>query len=145
MLEKGHNVNVRIRSTIEDAGEKEINTSRQTGKLFRKNNIDVLLYEEVDEDGDKINNLMTIQPDRVNIKRSGFIAMNQLFEPGQKTETNYQHPHGSMYMKTHTHSIVYNALDSDIHGKLTINYTVTLNGMIERKHLLELTYKEEGS
>lgn len=143
MKEKGHHVNITLQSIIDDSGEREVNTFQQLGKIFKRDHFEVLLYEEVDEDGDKIRNLITIQPDRVSIKRSGLISMNQQFEINRKTETYYNHPHGSLHMEIYTKSIDYHPLKENGQGRLNINYTVKLNGILERKHLLELTYHEE--
>lgn len=144
MKEKGQQVNIKLQTTINDLGEKETNTSEQAGQFFHKNNMDVLLYEEVGEDGERIKNFITIYPDKVNIKRSGFISMNQRFDVNRKTETHYQHPHGQLHMETFTQSIDYHSLQANNEGKLIIDYTVILNGTMKREHLLELTYKEEG-
>lgn len=144
-MRQGKNVMITLHSTIDDLGEKEINTFQQKGKFFTRNNFEVILYEEVQEDGEKINNLITIQPDRVHIKRSGFISMSQQFEVSHRTETYYEHPHGSIHMETYTNSIDYYSLNETSQGKLVIVYTVTLNGMEKRKHIIELTYEEEDS
>src|SRR5699024_7961806 len=145
MKEKGQRVKIKLQSIIDDSGEKETNTFQNVGQFFKRNNFDVLLYEEIDEAGKKINNFMTIYHDQVNIKRSGFISMNQRFIVNRKTETYYKHPHGEFHMETYTHSLDYHSLRMNSKGKLTIYYTVTLNGEIKRKHLLKLTYIEEGS
>lgn len=138
MKQNGKQVMIHLNTRIEDQGEIENNYIKQTGKLFNRNGIDVLIYEEELEEGAIIKSLVTIQTGKVNIKRSGIITMNQRFLVDQTTETYYEHPHGTFRMETFTHSIKYNE------GRLMIDYTVKLNGMNERKHLLELTYKENA-
>src|SRR5690625_7932540 len=80
---------------------------------------------------------------KVNIKRSGTIAMNQQFRVDQITETHYEHPHGAFHMETYTEKVIYESLETNRKGRLAIDYKVKLNGMNERKHLLELIYKEK--
>lgn len=143
LVKRTQHVTIQLRSTIEDLGEEEIHTTKHKGRYFHKDHLDILLFEE-DLEGEKVNNFITIYPDKVNINRSGVISMNQRFEVNRKTETYYQHQHGQFYMETHTQRIDYQSLRMYDIGKLIIAYTVTLNGAVERNHVLELTYQKEG-
>lgn len=133
---------IHLKTTIDNQGVKEYTTIKQTGEFIHRNGVDVLVYEETHEEA-VIRNFVTIREGKVNIKRSGIIAMNQQFHPGKKTETYYQHPHGRLHMETNTHSIRNKSLAKNKRGQLTIDYTVTLNEVEKRSHLLELTYYEE--
>src|SRR5690625_3233209 len=128
MSKLGQPVHIKLQSTINDSGDEEIIVLNQLGRLIQKKGVDVLIYEEREDNGDKINNLITIRSDHVNIKRSGFISMNQRFKINQKTENFYQHLHGLFQMETYTHSIKYEPFMKDRPGKLAIQYTVWLNG-----------------
>lgn len=145
MTQDKRHVVIHLDTAIDDHGEMEYTTVKQTGQFFHKNGVDVLIYQEELEEGATIRNLMTIRPEKVNIKRSGLITMNQQFHLNRKTETYYQHPHGKLHMETFTHSITYQSMKTSNQGQLTIVYTVKLNGIEERKHLLELTYHEEDA
>lgn len=144
MKQSGKQVSIQLHTKIEDQGEIESNHVKQIGHFFNRRHMDVLIYEEKLEEGAIIKNLVTIQSNKVNIKRSGIIAMNQQFLLHQMTETHYEHPHGSFHMETYTNSVTYEPLATNNQGRLIIDYTVKLNGMDERKHLLELTYKENA-
>lgn len=144
MKQNGEQVMIQLHTSIDDDGNIENNHVKLTGQFFNRNDIDVLIYEEELEEGVKIKNLVTIQAERVNIKRSGMITMNQQFLVDQITETHYEHPHGTFHMETFTHSITYESIKVSEQGRLVIDYTVKLNGMEERKHILELTYKENA-
>lgn len=144
MKQSGKQVMIKLDTSIDDNGNIENNHVKQTGQLFNRNDIDVLIYEEELEEGAIIKNLVTIQAEKVNIKRSGIITMNQQFLVDQITESNYEHPHGTFHMETFTHSITYESIKTHEQGRLMIDYTVKLNGMDERKHILELIYKENA-
>src|SRR5699024_12373515 len=90
MKQNGKQVSIQLNTKIEDQGNVESNHVKQVGQFFKRNNMDVLVYEEELEEGAIIKNLVTIQPDKVNIKRSGTIAMNQQFRVDQITETHYR-------------------------------------------------------
>lgn len=136
-------ITITLNMTIDDQGEMEYNKIRQSGYFFTKGKMDVLLYEEEMEDGAKIKNLITIHPHKVTINRTGEINMNQQFLLNQKTETYYQHPHGALHMETYTNARTYRSMQSIKQGQLLLSYHVKLNGIEERKHLLELTYQKE--
>ncbi|WP_284140157.1 MULTISPECIES: DUF1934 domain-containing protein [unclassified Virgibacillus] len=133
---------IEMRTTIDDNGQMEYNTICQLGTLQRRENIHVLLFEEVSEENAVIKNLITIQPEKVNIKRTGNVMMNQQFVERQITENVLRHPYGTIHMETYTNAISYEDTDQE-NGQLTIDYTVKLNGQEARKHLLELNYKKE--
>jgi uncharacterized beta-barrel protein YwiB (DUF1934 family) len=145
MKQSGKEIMIQLNTKIDDQGDIENNYLKQAGQFFNRKEIDVLIYEEELEEGAKIKNLVTIQAGKVNIKRSGFITMNQQFIVDQITETHYEHPHGNFHMETFTNAITYESMKKSDQGKLTIDYTVKLNGMDERKHLLELTYQKEDA
>jgi uncharacterized beta-barrel protein YwiB (DUF1934 family) len=138
-------VTIQLHTVIDDHGNKETSTSKQVGNYYRKNNIDVLAFEEKTEDDFSIKSMITIQPGKVNIKRSGSVSMNQQFRSEKVTENVYTHPHGHLHMETYTKSIRYQALEDGQEGQLEIDYTVKLNGQEERNHSLVLNYKKEDA
>jgi uncharacterized beta-barrel protein YwiB (DUF1934 family) len=136
-------VRIHLQTVIEDNGQKETNSSKQNGMFYRKDKMDVITFEETTEDNQLIKSFITIHPEKVNIKRSGIISMNQQFRMEKVTENVYTHPHGNIHMETYTNSLFYQAMDSQQEGQLIINYTVKLNGQEERKHKLTLTINKE--
>lgn len=144
MSQRGKQVSINLKTMIDDNGEIENNQIHTTGKWHRKSNFDVLTFEEEIDDQHKVNNLTTIQPDRVNIKRSGIVSMNQQFLKDQLTENPYKHPYGTIHMETYTTLLDYKPIENSESGHLILGYTMTMNGEIERKHRLELYFKEES-
>ncbi|HLQ72185.1 MAG TPA: DUF1934 domain-containing protein [Bacillota bacterium] len=137
-------VTLTLHITIDDDSQIETNTTKQTGLLYQRSNMDVLTYHEKMEDGSVMKNMMTLQTDKVSIKRTGPVSMHQKFDPDQVTENVYRHPHGHLHMETTTDSIVYKPLGQQSDGLLEMTYTVKLNGQDERKHTLTLSLKEEA-
>ncbi|WP_067728460.1 DUF1934 domain-containing protein [Oceanobacillus damuensis] len=137
------NVMIKLRTIINDGGQKEHNEQLLAGSYFRKKDLDVLIFEEKMDDGSVVKNLITIQKNKVSINRSGAVSMNQKFLAGQITENVYHHAHGKLHMETFTKTIGYSKSSESVEGDMTINYTVKLNGQDKRKHTLRLTYKEE--
>lgn len=136
-------VTIKLKTLISDQGQIETVKTEQRGTLLRHGRRDILLYDEVTEEGLKIGNFITLQEDKVTIKRSGSISMYQQFVVNQIDETMYEHPHGTIHLETFTQRLRYDSPSNQYNGKLEIDYTVSLNGQEERQHKLVLTYEEE--
>jgi len=140
---KKKDVAVELRTVIDDDGEKELSIVKQIGTYVKRGQIEVIVFNENSTDFGKVNNLITIQPDKINIKRSGSIKMNQQFLEGKKTECLYRYPYGSFFMEITTMSISHQPLQNDRKGEVTIQYEAKLNDEQKRYHHLTLTYMEE--
>ncbi|ASN04029.1 DUF1934 domain-containing protein [Virgibacillus necropolis] len=128
---------------ITDGSETEKVTTHFTGDFYRRNNVDVITFQEKN-DQLSIKNLITIQDDKVSIKRTGDIKMYQQFRVNQPTENVYKHSHVTIHMETYTHKLGYQPLNSSGTGRLSIAFTVKLNGQEERNHQLTLLMKEDS-
>ncbi|WP_163969467.1 DUF1934 domain-containing protein [Oceanobacillus halotolerans] len=138
----GRKVHIELNTTIEDDGQTEQNTLKEKGYFYQKGNIHVLTYDEKIDEA-VIKTMITIQQDKVSIKRTGMLSMHQQFHKNQLTENVYQHPHGNIHMETYTKTIDYQALTATQTGQLQLRYHVKLNGQQERKHELRLWFTEE--
>ncbi|MFD1416415.1 DUF1934 domain-containing protein [Oceanobacillus jeddahense] len=140
MQQNSEHVNITLKTVIYDvdSGEQETQEQSFTGEWTKKGSIDVLKYKEVNEEVGTIQNMIMIRPERVSIKRTGVIQMNQQFQLGQKTENIYQHMHGNMHMETFTESISFK--EDTMPRALDMNYTMKLNEQLERKHQLKLQF-----
>lgn len=138
-------VSIELRTVIDDQGEKELSIIKQKGDYTKKNHIEVITFEDDVEDIGKIKNLITIQPGKVNIKRSGAISMNQQFLKNKITECLYRHPYGKFHLEVNTLEMKSQPLVTGGVGQVVIEYEGILNGDHTRHHLLTLTYLEEES
>lgn len=138
-------VSVELRTVIDDQGDKELSIIKQKGEYIKKHNLEVIKFVDKVEDIGEIKNLITIQPGKVNIKRSGAIGMNQQFLRNKVTECLYRHPYGQFHLEINTTSMKQQALMTDGVGQVVIEYEGTLNGDHVRQHHLTLTYLEEES
>lgn len=143
MEQEQSQVTIQLSTVIMDDGEKESISNTYEGRFLSRGSVDVLMYEERTEENEVIKNLMTIHPEKVNIKRSGAITMNQQFLLDRLTESFFEHPHGRIHMETATTSLKYRSLTKEAIGKLVVLYKVKLNGQEQRNHQLVLTYKRE--
>ena len=133
---------IELRTVIDDQGEKELSIIKQVGIYVKKENIEVISFiEKTNEFGD-VENLITIRPNKINIKRSGKVSMNQQFIKGKETECLYRHPYGTFLLEIMTKSITHQSLADDQEGKVIIQYDVKVNEEESRNHHLTLTYTE---
>src|SRR5699024_12096331 len=95
---------------------------KQKGKYYKRNNLEVLTYTEEMDEGEDVENMISIHPDKINIKRSGAISMNQIFIKVRVTESLYQHPHSNIHMNINTVSISYKSIDKKDKRQVIIAY-----------------------
>lgn len=137
-------VDIELRTVIDRNGDKEMSIVKQTGEYMRKRSIEIITFTEQRDDIGDVRNYITIQNDKVTIRRSGAISMNQQFEVGKRSESLYRHPYGSLHFNIMTRSLEINRLEADIEGKIIITYDAVINGIEEQHHHLTLTYMEEN-
>jgi uncharacterized beta-barrel protein YwiB (DUF1934 family) len=136
-------VSIKLKTAIKDGSDEETNALTSSGVWIRKGALDVLRFKEsIDEE--YVTTLITIQPKRVSIKRSGSVSMHQQFRLGEPTENVYKHPYGNLHMETMTNRMMYQPLSRQAPARLIIDYQVSLNGQDSRNHILELLFEEEA-
>ncbi|HLQ73438.1 MAG TPA: DUF1934 domain-containing protein [Bacillota bacterium] len=144
MTTEKQRISIKFAMSIDDDGEKEYNVVKAVGSYYKKERFDVITYKEALDDDVFVNNLLTIHKNKVSIKRTGAVQMNQQFDQQRMTESVYQHPHGNFHMETVTEAIHYERPTEQSAGRLSIDYNVRLNGQEKRKHSLLLTFQEEN-
>lgn len=111
------------------------------GTLAKNERMTVITYREHLEEKQYVDTFMTITDEKINVKRTGAVSMNQAFIEQALTECVYTHPHGNMHMETFTTESSHEGTEHG--GKVVLVYEVKLNGQDSRQHELELTYHEE--
>lgn len=129
---------------ITDDGEAEQTTTHFIGDFYHREKMDVITFQEENDNDLSIKNLITIQNDKVSIKRTGDITMHQQFRVNHTTENVFKHPHVNIHMETYTHKLRYQAPSNKSAGELSIHFTVKLNGQEERDHQLTLLIEEDS-
>src|SRR5690625_129790 len=128
---------------MESSGDQEERNHTYAGTYMQKGNVEVITYTEIAEGFGEINNRITIRTNRVHIKRSGQVRMNQQFMVNRRTESLYRHPYGNMVMTIHTKQISYRPLSEEKAGYIKMTYDVDIEGQAKKRHFLTMTYMEE--
>lgn len=134
-------VAIEIRTVIDAQGEKELTISKQKGNYMKKGLTEVISFTEKTKDFGEVKSLLTIQPNKINLKRSGSITMNQQFMEGKTSECLYRHPYGAFHMEIRTNKILREQYSRE--RKIIIMYEMNMNGEPTRHYHLTLTYTEE--
>ena len=94
---------------------------------YRSDKHFLVFDEQVEECDTPIHNVISIAPGRVEIKKSGVISTQMLFEPKKETRTWYATPFGQLDMEMYTRRITIqeseNCIDTDIRYKLLMGGT----------------------
>lgn len=136
-------IRISLQTTIENDGDKEVMKATFNGSYLHKGNVEIITYIEHTEGLGEIHNRITIHPNKVNVKRSGMVRMNQQFILEKQTESLYRHPYGNIVMEITTKQITHSTLRDHRAGKVKIVYDVTMNGEMKNHHHLVYTYMEE--
>src|SRR5699024_9658934 len=108
-------VQIELRTVIDDQGDKEMSIVKQTGKYTATEDREVLVFKEQTEVGD-IRNFITLQNGKFTLKRSGAVSMNQRLIQGQETVCIYRHPYGNILIDAKTISMSYERLTDGTPG-----------------------------
>ncbi|WP_053218061.1 DUF1934 domain-containing protein [Virgibacillus senegalensis] len=134
-------VDIKLTTEIFDLGQKDVTVVEETGSYIQKGDTAVLTFTEHQEQGEDVQALITIHPEKVSVKRTGAVRMHQVFRKKQTTENVYRHEFGTMHMETHTDQIIFKQLKEQKNGELFISYTTKMNGEGKRRHRLTLGFQ----
>lgn len=85
--------------------EEEVIEVITSGNYYFKNGKHYVLYEERDEQQGLTKNRIKIEPNRVEMKKTGAITTNMVFEDGKENITYYNTGFGTLLVQTKTNSI----------------------------------------
>lgn len=136
-------ITLKLTTESNERGHKDIITIKEDGHCYQAPNRMILRFIEHQEEGEDIQTTVTIQEDRVAIRRTGPVQMHQVFIPKQWTENTYHHPYGLFYMQTKTDHIEHQFSSKSEKGRLFITYLLRLNQEEEqeKRQRLTLTYQ----
>lgn len=136
-------VNLTLVTEIIEGKDKQLSEVEANGFLYTHNERSIIMYSNNQEGHGEINNLVTIDLEKVSIKRSGAIDMHQQFKLDQRTENVYRHEFGTLHMETFTDAINFCMPNERKKGQLNMRYRTKINGEGERKHRITLMIEEE--
>lgn len=97
-----------------------------TGAYYRKNGKHYITYEEILEGYEgKIRNLIKIQPNSMDIIKSGLTNVHMSFEKNKKRLTCYATPMGDMMVGLSTKSILVSEQEDNLNVK--VEYSLDIN------------------
>ena len=98
-----------------------------TGTYYHKDGSHYVFYEERMEDTDRVmKNRLRLQPDLLELKKTGDCSVHMIFEANKKNEASYRMPYGSLALVIDTKHVCLRESDHHIH--LSASYALGLNG-----------------
>lgn len=96
------------------------------GKYNYRDGFHYVLYEETaDDTGEITKNLIKFSEERMEIRKKGYLNSFMLFEPGKKTESDYQTPFGSIETGITTWKLDVREKENDI--DVFVKYSMALD------------------
>ncbi|MEX0380314.1 DUF1934 domain-containing protein [Leuconostoc sp. MS02] len=139
------NVNIYLKTTINQAGESEIFEFDTTGELFVKNGAIFLRYIEVIAGQNQTKVLFKLAGDRARLNRNGDGLTKLAFLEGQRLPAHYQTPAGQMQLETYT-TALFSEIDlTQLTGVTSISYDLYANDVIIGQYDILLQFTQKSS
>jgi uncharacterized beta-barrel protein YwiB (DUF1934 family) len=124
--------------------EEDIETIH-SGQFFRKNDKVYIRYEEpVEGTGKKVNSMIKVGPEGVEMTMKGVVNSHMVFWPGRKITTCYEGPYGAMQMGIDTKQ--FDVSESEGAYELKLAYDMDCEGryVSSRYVYIRVTPKEDA-
>ncbi len=134
-------ITLRIHSTQSSRGEEPVEIEFATeGKIYHRDDHAYIVYDETEISGlAGHKTTLKIGEDYLMMRRFGENDTHMHFEEGKRETTNYRTPHGNFKIEILTH--VVESKIGDDEGKVHIEYLLSLQGLREVTHTLDVSYQ----
>jgi uncharacterized beta-barrel protein YwiB (DUF1934 family) len=139
------NVNIYLKTTINQAGESEVFEFDTTGEVLIKNGEIFLRYIEVIAGQNQTKVLFKIAGDRARLNRSGDASTKLSFSEGKRLPAHYQTPAGQMQLETYTTALSSRLDLIHLSGLATISYDLYANDAIIGQYDILLQFTQKSS
>lgn len=144
-LKKGINVNLRLRTLINQNNEENEFLYELPGQVVRVGDNLYIRYQEPQEKGESYPVTLKIFPDgQIQLVRASQTRTRFLFNQDQVTETLYQTPYGSLAFQVKTNDLHFSLKDEPISGRVAVVYELLMDAQIVGNYFFELTFFEES-
>ena len=127
--------------------EEEIVEFYTEGQMSSRGGFICIQYPETELSGmDGCTTSLLIGPSKVRMKRSGAaFAVDTVmeFEKGKRYEGLYDTPYGALHMEVLTNSIEKNLSPERQSGRLSIDYSISLKGLMDSRKVLDIEFNEK--
>ncbi|CAM3096576.1 hypothetical protein GCM10025878_18780 [Leuconostoc gasicomitatum] len=139
------NVNIYLKTTINQAGESEVFEFDTTGEVLIKNGEFFLRYVEVIAGQNQTKVLFKIAGERARLNRSGDVLTKLSFSKGQRLPAHYQTPAGQMQLETYTTALSSQLDVIQLSGLANISYDLYANDAIIGQYDILLQFTQKSS
>ncbi|MDD3410350.1 MAG: DUF1934 domain-containing protein [Eubacteriales bacterium] len=120
-------------------GEEDSMNLMTSGELFEQQDGVLLRYEEsIDETQPPQQVELTLQSDRVTMNRTGAVEAKMIFQKGQRYESLYHTPYGTMEMAIYCTKARCHLAEKG--GDMQLQYQLDLGGQYVAMHVMNLQY-----
>lgn len=127
----------------ENAGDEDRTELVTTGKYYLKNGRHYLCYDDDDEMGNVVTNVLRIADDRLDIMRHGSQKVHMAFKRGEESMTSYPTPAGNMSMDIYTDELSSRVDENSLEAVL--KYSLSLNNSFVNNCTVVITARSKES
>ena len=112
---------------------------------YEKDGKHYIFYEEMEEGTECITkNRITLNPDRIEIHKSGHVNTSMIFEKNSRTNSAYDTPFGRMMMGISSGDISLNVTDSLISTDLSYTLDINSQALLNCELNMQIVPKKNG-
>lgn len=140
-----NHVDIYLKTSVNQAGDKEVFEFKTVGELLVKNGVTFLRYIEVIADQTPTNVLFKLDHDQVRLNRSGDTLTKLAFKRGNRLQAYYQTLAGQMQLETETTALVIDIDSKRDIGMLTMSYELYANDALVGQYDIRLQFNKKSS
>lgn len=131
-----HNIRISVLGIQNAGNEPEAILTKTTGTYCFENGFHKINYCELDENGTATDNLLFLSEAEMRLSKSGSIAGQFLFIPGNKTVVDYLTPFGKIDFEVETESYHLDVIADDLNVEL--KYRLYTGGQLFSENTLTI-------
>lgn len=110
------------------------------GEYYNKNGKHYIIYEDVDEDnGQKTKNIIKVSHQSIEVRKTGYINTNMIFEKDRINKSYYATPFGDLSVEIDTSDIEIEEEEQSI--KIRIDYALIINAQPMNQCNIDISVK----
>lgn len=135
-MEKSREVELTITGKQHNAQDEDSNSVKAKGKMSVVNNKNVVVYEEVSEDGDEFKCLLKFDENSLEHSKTGAVTSKFIFKPDWKYLGSYETPFGNFEMGVDTKKYAVERSE----GKINLHavYDMEINGEFASENEIQI-------
>lgn len=137
---------VMMKTHIVDGNEEQTTSFSANGRLFKKNDMLYIQFQEENVEKGAVNQVIKIDDRRaVTVIRQGVVSMKQQFSEGEKSEGIYRSSLGNMFMETMTKKVDIKINENEQQGTIILYYDLHMQNQFAGNYEVTINFRRNSN